>query len=380
MATLSAADWTQRTDITDKNSVVGWSEKMRAASGNPSFTLSYDWASVPESHRTDTTYHNAAAQLSLCVGGWEDACKVAEKKANLAKINSLIVRALTGGKAQDKRMEVVDDTLVIYQVIDLDYTIGGFFGKDFLIVDHSMVIGTLKPENVEVKLRVLAEAGGCSLNRCKNTAYFRNLVNSPAYYQPIPAVQYAAERTLDELKLEGDEEYVKSYYVNKVNIRGQLQQRLIVITTKTFYTVRYDFGKDTIDHPHKIPIANFMSAQYGKFQDGDEKMTACRAFFKIENDAIYSLTFYQMDFEGVDEAVSGAVPRELLYLTWALAQGASGDIRAEPQFAKDISRPEIPMSPLGFLAHGYNMLGVGNVSFPTAEEIQKRREAKKEAK
>eukprot|EP00163_Fabomonas_tropica_P017660 TRINITY_DN3137_c2_g1_i10.p1 TRINITY_DN3137_c2_g1~~TRINITY_DN3137_c2_g1_i10.p1 ORF type:complete len:213 (+),score=47.67 TRINITY_DN3137_c2_g1_i10:195-833(+) len=84
-------------------------------------------------------------------------------------------------------------------------------------------------------------------------------------WQPDDEQLYAINRCRD-LLIQADESFLKGWVVLSINQWDQEQERILLLTNKAYYRVKFDFAKDQVEHHERTPLREIRFIQKGYFK------------------------------------------------------------------------------------------------------------------
>lgn len=99
-----------------------------------------------------------------------------------------------------------------------------------------------------------------------------NLVNNEPYNK-LPASDEEAIAKMKQQVLLFEEKFIKAYKVIKINKDGLKQERFLLLTDKSYYTVKYDYTKKDHDKKHskRYHLRDLFVIDVGHFEKTDDK-------------------------------------------------------------------------------------------------------------
>mmetsp|Transcript_44910 Transcript_44910/g.109498 ORF Transcript_44910/g.109498 Transcript_44910/m.109498 type:complete len:245 (+) Transcript_44910:168-902(+) len=91
-------------------------------------------------------------------------------------------------------------------------------------------------------------------------------------WQPTSAQQEAIDKCIDNCLPEG-EQCLKGWAVTSVNEWGVDQERILLLSDKAVYRVKFDFDGKTVSSTKAVPLGDILRVEYGSFKAAKTSLT-----------------------------------------------------------------------------------------------------------
>ena len=93
-------------------------------------------------------------------------------------------------------------------------------------------------------------------------------------WQPSPVQQEAMDKCIDScLPQGGGEQFLKGWVVTSVNEWGGDQERLLLLTDRRMYRIKFDFESKTAQSTKAVELADVLRIEYGSFKASGRSLT-----------------------------------------------------------------------------------------------------------
>jgi len=126
----------------------------------------------------------------------------------------------------------------------------------------------------------------------------------------VPALTSTRDvQTCSEGAIAAGERLVCGWTLVSINQRDQEQERVVLLTDKAYYRVKYDFRTSKIEHLSRVPFKNITYLQKGLFKAPGEITSSSKEEASVPHQKHFGLKIYA-EFAPDDEATDTLSPKE----------------------------------------------------------------------
>lgn len=115
-------------------------------------------------------------------------------------------------------------------------------------------------------------------------------------WQPSTVQQEAIDKCIDTLLTQGGgEQFLKGWVVTSVNEWGGDQERLLLLTDRRMYRIKFDFDSKTVSSSKAIELSNVLRVEYGSFKASKTSLTTWVWKKEIEQQQGFRVYTTEMD-------------------------------------------------------------------------------------
>eukprot|EP00003_Mantamonas_plastica_P006377 TRINITY_DN1518_c0_g1_i1.p1 TRINITY_DN1518_c0_g1~~TRINITY_DN1518_c0_g1_i1.p1 ORF type:complete len:1269 (+),score=566.40 TRINITY_DN1518_c0_g1_i1:1967-5773(+) len=259
-------------------SIPRFNEKMNDIIGKE-IEVSIDWESFEKAEDMEDAFYYMASwrgyyTFDRVASGVRRAVERDDQLTYKELLQKVVFRHIPGKDYRKRRVSLTDGTLYIVGCFETYWGCPGYWDV-YEVLHHTYKFASMgefidmDEDAHEKKLDLWKDA--CTSSQVVNgdVEYIKRLMENKCFWQPDEHEVNAVEKFMEDYA--EDETLIGSWFINKINFRGQEQDRMLVLTDKQLWTFAYDFAKSKVDSKrvHEYDHEDYRIIRMGELAGSD---------------------------------------------------------------------------------------------------------------